>query len=122
MVDRGCSSTYFIEIHSDSQLLRDYLEQRKESAHPKTHITDGTYGGTEYVRLAEESGVELVATALSGKNPDVVMEDFLLSEDSSKVIRCPMGHEPEKSSDTLINIGWTKMYGQLLFSIHLILW
>lgn len=85
-------------IHSDSQFLKDYLEQRKENAHPETLIADGAYGGTENVRLAEESGVELVATALTGKNPDEVMGEFLLSEDGSKVIRCPMGHEPEKSS------------------------
>lgn len=61
-------------------------------------IADGAYGGTENVHLAEESGVELVTTALTGKNPDEVMGEFQLSEDGSKVLRCPMGHEPEKSS------------------------
>ena len=85
-------------IHSDSQFLKDYLEQRGEDAQPETLITDGAYGGTENVQLAEESGVELVATALTGKNPDVVIGEFLLSEDGSKVIRCPMGHEPETST------------------------
>ena len=85
-------------IHSDSQFLKDYLGQREESAQQETLITDGAYGGTENVRLAEESGVELVTTALTGKNPDEVMGEFQLSEDGSKVLRCPMGHEPEKSS------------------------
>ena len=85
-------------IHSDSQFLKDYLEQREESAKPETLITDGAYGGTENVRLAEESGVELVTTALSGKDPDEVMGEFQLSDDGSRVLRCPMGHEPEKSS------------------------
>lgn len=85
-------------IHSDSQFLKDYLAQRKEDAPTETLIADGAYGGEENVRLAAENGVELVATALSGKNPDEVMGEFQLSEDGTKVLRCPMGHVPEKSS------------------------
>lgn len=85
-------------IHSDSQFLKDYLEQRESSAQQETLIADGAYGGTENVRLAEESGVELVTTALTGKNPDEVMGEFQLSADGSKVLRCPMGYEPVKSS------------------------
>ena len=85
-------------IHSDSQFLKDYLEQREESAQSETLIADGAYSGTENTRLAAESGVELVTTALSGKEPDQVMGEFQLTEDGTKVLRCPMGHEPEKSS------------------------
>ena len=85
-------------IHSDSQFLKDYLAQQEENAQLETLITDGAYGGTENVHLAAENGVELITTALNGKNPDEVMSEFQLSEDGTKVLRCPRGHEPEKST------------------------
>lgn len=78
--------------------VRTPKDKREASAQQETLIADGAYGGTENVRLAEESGVELVATALTGKNPDEVMGEFQLSEDGSKVLRCPMGYEPVKRS------------------------
>jgi hypothetical protein len=89
---------YEKNIHSDSQFIKDYLAQRPEDAAPETMIADGAYGGQENVQLAEEQGVELVVTALTGKDPDVVMGEFKLSEDGTKVLRCPMGYEPEKST------------------------
>ena len=82
--------------HSDSQFLKDYLAQRPEDAAPETLVTDGAYGGQENVNLAKEKGVELVTTGLSGKDPDVIMGEFELSEDGTRVLRCPMGHAPEK--------------------------
>ena len=84
--------------HSDSQFMKDYLAQREENAAPETMIVDGAYGGEENVRLAEESGVELVATALTGKDPDEIMGQFILSEDGTQVLTCPMGHTPEKTT------------------------
>ena len=89
---------YEQNTHSDSQFLKDYLEQRNQDAQPETLIADGAYGGEENVRLSAEKGVELVVTALTGKNPDEVMGDFQLTEDGETVLRCPMGHEPEKST------------------------
>ena len=84
--------------HSDSQFVKDYLAQREEDAAPETLIVDGTYGGEENVRLAAENGVELVVTALTGKDPDAVMGEFNLSEDGTQVLTCPMGHKPEKTT------------------------
>ncbi len=84
--------------HSDSQFVKDYLAQREEDAAPETLIVDGAYGGEENVRLAAENGVELVVTALTGKDPDAVMGEFNLSEDGTQVLTCPMGHKPEKTT------------------------
>ena len=81
--------------HSDSQFLKDYLDQRPEDAAPETLITDGAYGGQENVNRAKENGVELVTTGLSGKDPDIIMGEFELSEDGTSVLRCPMGYVPE---------------------------
>ena len=84
--------------YSDSQFLKDYLEQRPKDAAPETLVTDGAYGGQENVNRAKESGVELVTAGLSGKDPDIIMGEFELSEDGTKVLRCPMGYAPEKST------------------------
>lgn len=84
--------------HSDSQFLKDYLEQRPEDAAPETLVTDGAYGGQANVNLAREKGVELVTTGLSGKDPDVIMSEFELTGDGTRVLRCPMGYAPEKST------------------------
>ena len=84
--------------HSDSQFLRDYLAQRSKDAAPETVVADGAFGGEENVRLAQESGVELVVTALTGKEPEEIMGEFHLSEDGTQVLTCPMGHTPEKTT------------------------
>ena len=89
---------YAQNIHSDSQFLKDYLDQRPDDAAPEIMIADGAYGGQENVQRAEDKGVELVVTALTGKDPDTIMGEFQFNEDGTKVLRCPMGHEPEKST------------------------
>lgn len=89
---------YAQNIHSDSQFLKDYLDQRPDDAAPEIMIADGAYGGAENVQRAEDKGVELVVTALTGKDPDMIMGEFQFNEDGTKVLRCPMGHEPEKST------------------------
>jgi len=84
--------------YSDSQFLKDYLEQRSEDAAPEIMLTDGAYGGQDNVNEAKAKGVDLVTTCLSGQAPDIVMGEFKLSEDGTEVISCPMGHSPEKST------------------------
>ena len=82
---------YAQNIHSDSQFLKDYLDQRPDDAAPEIMIADGAYGGQENVQRAEDKGVELVVTALTGKDPDTIMGEFQFNEDGTKVLRCPMG-------------------------------
>jgi len=84
--------------HSDSQFIKDYLAQRPEDATPETMVADGAYGGQENIKLAKGKGVELVTTGLSGKDPDVIMSEFEMTEDGTRVLRCPMGYAPEKST------------------------
>ena len=89
---------YEQNIYSDPQFLRDYLEQRPEDAPAETLVTDGAYGGQENINKAKEKGVELVTTGLSGRDPEIIMGEFKLSEDGTKVLSCAMGHAPEKST------------------------
>ena len=66
---------------------------------PRIHcIVDGAYASYENSKLAEEKNITIVPTALSGKDPDEIFADFELSDDETKVVRCPMGYEPVKQT------------------------
>ena len=89
---------YEQNIHSDSEFCKEYLKQRPENAEKETMICDGAYSGKENQELAESKNVELVPTALSGKETDPVFAGFELSEDGTKVLKCPQGHVPVKTT------------------------
>ena len=83
--------------YSDSQFCKDYITEKKD-AEPETMIADGAYGGTTNQELSAEKGIELVTTSLSGKDPDVFLAGFQFNDTGDKVITCPMGHEPIKTT------------------------
>jgi hypothetical protein len=84
--------------YSDSEFMSDYLESQPEHAAEdnETVIVDGAYASYENSKLAEEKNITLVPTALSGKDPDEIFADYELSDDETRVVRCPMGYEPVK--------------------------
>ncbi len=86
--------------YSDSEFMSDYLESQPEHAADdnETVIVDGAYASYENSKLAEEKNITLVPTALSGKDPDEIYADFELSDDETKVVKCPMGYEPVKQT------------------------
>lgn len=61
-------------------------------------ITDGAYGSRENQRLAESKNTELITTALTGKAVDKFYSGFQFSEDGTKMLHCPMGHAPLKTT------------------------
>jgi len=89
---------YEQNIHSDSDFCKEYLENRPDDAEKETMICDGAYSGKENQELAESKNVELVPTALSGKEIDPVFAEFVLSEDGTEVLKCPQGHAPVKTT------------------------
>lgn len=84
--------------YSDSQFIKDYLNNRPEDASPETLIADGAFGGTENQHLAQDKNVKLVTTALSGKETNPIFAGFSFSENGQKVLTCPMGHAPIKTT------------------------
>lgn len=90
--------SYGQNIHSDSAFIREYLESRADDAEPETMIADGAYGGMENQALARARNVELITTALTGKAVDKFFAGFQFSEDGSRVLSCPMGHAPVKTT------------------------
>lgn len=61
-------------------------------------IADGAYSGQENQALAEAKNTELITTALTGKQADPIFSEFVMNEDGTKIITCPMGYSPEKTT------------------------
>jgi len=89
---------YETNNHSDSAFCKEYIESRGEKAEAETMIADGAYGGTENKKLAQGKNVNLITTALTGRQPDRIMADFIFAPDGKAVISCPAGHFPEKTT------------------------
>jgi len=84
--------------YSDSAFAKDQILQHDKEGQEETYIADGAYGGTENQKLAEEHGINLVTTALTGKMPSEIFADFQFNEDGTEVLKCPAGYKPEKST------------------------
>lgn len=82
---------------SDSEFLKDHLADIGHQDEETVVITDGAYSGEENVKTAAEQNVKLVTTDLLGKDVEPVMGDFKFSEDGTRVLRCPAGHEPKSN-------------------------
>lgn len=85
---------YDVNVRPDADFLRESLEAAGPAAAGSVLVADGAYESDELVAAAAGKGVELVATALSGKAPADAMADFEWSEDGSRLLRCAAGHEP----------------------------
>ena len=84
--------------YSDSEFSKSVIKKHSATDPKVSMIVDGSYGGTENQKLAEEHNVDLITTALTGKIPDTIFADFEFNEDKTAVTRCPAGHTPEKCS------------------------
>lgn len=87
---------YEKNTHSDSAFCEEYLSNREDDSPNEIMITDGAYNSTDNQKLAEVKNVKLVSTALTGQTPNPIFSRFILSDDGTKVLSCPMGHTPEK--------------------------
>ena len=84
--------------HSDSQFIREHLEQMDKQEERTVMVTDGAYSGTENIQLAADKNVELITTSLTGKAAPDILADFEFNEKGTKVLRCPAGHTPKSCS------------------------
>lgn len=84
--------------HSDSAFCKEHLENRPDNAESEIMITDGAYGSQKNQMLAESKNTELVTTALTGKTVDKFYAGFQFSEDGTKMLNCPIGYAPLKTT------------------------
>lgn len=61
-----------------------------------TLITDGGYGGGDNTELAREKDINIVITAMIGKDAPDVFADFQFSEDGTKLEKCAAGASARK--------------------------
>ena len=54
--------------------------------------------GTENNALAAANNIELIATALTGKNPDTICAGFEIDTQKQVIAKCPAGKKPYKTS------------------------
>ena len=89
---------YEQNIHSDSQFLKEHLEQMDAPEETVTVVADGAYSGIENTALANEKNVKLITTSLTGREAPDIIADFEFNEEGTKVVQCPADHEPKSSS------------------------
>lgn len=82
---------------SDSSFLKEHLEKLECQEDTTTLIADGAYSGDENTKLAESKNISLITTELAGKDVDVSIGAFSLSEDGSKVNKCLCGNVPKNN-------------------------
>jgi hypothetical protein len=82
---------------SDTHALLPALEDTQaRGVCPKSALADAAYGSDDNVHRAQSLGVEVVAPSMKGSlTKSMELFDF---DDTGRVIRCPQGHAPEKTT------------------------
>ena len=92
------SYQYETNNYSDSEFLKDEIELLGEQKESITIVADGAYSGDENHILAEKNNINLINTNLTGREAEDIAAEFEFSEDGTKVLKCPAGHEPKSCS------------------------
>ena len=88
---------YEPNIYSDSQFIKERLEELPVQEEKTLMITDGAYYSKENIELAAGKGIELVTTGLTGKDAKEILKEFEFNEELTKVLKCPAGYEPHSN-------------------------
>ena len=83
---------------SDSAMLKEKLGSMEKQEKTVTVVADGAFAGEENTRLAAEKNITLITTDLPGKDVPEIIGSFVLNQEETRVIKCPMGHTPVSSS------------------------
>ena len=90
--------SYEQNIHSDSAFCKEVVDELSVQEEPVMLIADGAYGGEDNIQRAKENNIELITTTLLGKDPDVILGDFVINEEEHKVHYCPQWRAPVKTT------------------------
>ncbi len=96
------------DIHPDSKFCQAEIEKMAEEEDHTVLVADGAYGSDGNFSKAKENGIELVSTALSGKDTPDLFADFEITEDQERIqIRCPNGLCPSRCSYDRNSDSWS---------------
>jgi hypothetical protein len=84
--------------YSDKQFAKDMLGAQPDGGGEidRLHV-DGAFVDSETLALAEEKGIEVIATAMTGGNSDGFEARFEIDESTKGITKCPAGHAPTDS-------------------------
>lgn len=97
--------------HSDSEFMKETLENMGKQEETVTIVTDGAYSSQANREAASEKNVVLVTTNLTGRKVEDILADFAFNEDGNQVLKCPGGFAPKSCS-------YNKATGQCTVSFH----
>ena len=80
--------------YSDSQFLKDSLEQMEKQEEKVIISTDGAYSTAENQKLAENKNVQIISTNMVGRKANENYADFVMNEEETAIIQCPEGKAP----------------------------
>ena len=75
--------------YSDSDFMKDYIAAKDEDAPEEQVATDGAFYSEENAKAAEEKGILLTPTALTGTKTNDLCADFEFSKDGTEIKSCP---------------------------------
>ena len=84
--------------HSDSAFCKEVVDELGVQEKPVTMLTDGAYGGEENMKNASLNNIQLITTALLGKDPSIILGDFVIDENEKQVRYCPEWHVPVRTT------------------------
>lgn len=79
---------YEQNIYSDSQFLKEHLENEPVYENKVVMVADGAYGSENNVAKAVEHGIKLITTNFTGRKPADIFADFIFSEDGRELLEC----------------------------------
>jgi hypothetical protein len=86
--------------YSDSHFLQDSVNRSEKHEETVKLVTDGGYGGGDNTNLAKSKNIDLITTALIGRDAPDILADFQFNEDGTKLLKCAAGHEPKSCNYT----------------------
>jgi hypothetical protein len=84
-------------IYSDSQFVKDYLEQQPVSEKEIVLVADGGYCGHGNAKQASAKNICLITTDMKGADVADIYADFKFSDNGTEILSCPAGHKPKSN-------------------------
>lgn len=86
---------YKVNLHSDVAFGAKAIESHGYQKERTVMVADGAYGSEANFAAAEANNIELVVTSLTGKEPQPIINEFVIDD---TIKSCPEGHIPTDST------------------------
>ena len=81
-----------VNLHSDSDFAAEVIEELGYQEEKTVIAVDGAYPSEANMAAARKNNIELVPSALSGAEPNPIVNEFQINEET--IISCPAGNTP----------------------------